>query len=344
MIANFNSEVVIGNGILKTYISDQSSSNFVLITTKTPYKLFRKYFKDANYAKIIIKSNDISEINAVADSFRPRKFQRVIAFGSGTTIDFAKALSSKIGGYLVAIPTILSCNAFATNKSVVRSNSKLVSITSKTPDKVIIDLDIIKLSQERYNFAGVADVLSIFTALFDWNLAVQSKMEDKNQLIENISQSLLESMMQRSSEIFTKRDVALKKLAQMLLISGYVTNLYGSGRPESGSEHMFARAIEESGRYYKKMLHGEAVLLGILLCSELQCQKNDYFYDIATRINLLTVLQGIRMDQKQIETYLLKASKIRRDRFTIFNKINLSQKMANTIVTKVLSKLKKWKI
>ena len=340
MIANFNSELILEVGAFDREIKKLSGSKVFLITSKTPYSLFKSSLKYLDYTKYLVKSNNLAEINNIVMSDIIDNFDVIIGFGSGTTIDFAKVVSFMKGKKLIAVPTILSSNVFATNKSVIVDKGKIKTISSKVPDKVIIDFKLIECTFERYSLIGLSDVLSIFTALFDWELAVKHKKEKDNLIIANLAKSLLYYIKKNYPIIFEKNSESLEKLATLLLLSGYLTNIYGSGRPESGSEHMFARALEECKVYRRKVLHGEAVLLGILLCSELQGQANKFVYEIAKKINLHDVLINIPLNEDIITDLLLRASKIRRKRYSIFNTIKINQDLARQIVQTVLYKLK----
>lgn len=338
MLSNYNSAVVIEPNILKVELDKLKNQKIVLLTTKSPCKLLKKYLQNLE-PKVLVASNDLSEINKIVSSKEVIDSDIIVGLGSGTVLDVSKVVSSKTQKKLIAIPTVLSCNVFATNKSVVLEKGKLKTINSKIPDKVIIDIEIIKLSDMRYTFAGIADVLSIITALHDWRLAFDSGKENYNYLIAEMGESLVRSAKQIYEKIFNQDSKAIEELAQMIIFSGYITNLYGCGRPESGSEHMFARAIEESNIYQKKLLHGEAVLLGILLSLELQGRRNNFIYDIAKKMGIKKIFDDLSITEEDIICYLLKASKIRRERFTIFNLVDLTYNKAKLIVKKVFSKI-----
>tara|TARA_Y100000310_G_C20685873_1_gene818952 strand:+ start:1632 stop:2543 length:912 start_codon:yes stop_codon:yes gene_type:complete len=291
-----------------------------------------------NYKPVLIETNDIIEIQKVASSPELRN-ATIIAVGSGTILDVAKVITSINNTKLIAIPSILSSNVFATNKSVILKEGTVKTIQSKIPDKIIIDIDLIKRAKPRYNWSGIADVLSIFTALYDWKLAMKENGEQDHKLARNLAESLLSTIHQTYPEILNLSDVGIKSLAECLVFSGYVTNLYGSGRPESGSEHMFSRAIEESLDFNKKILHGESVMLGILLTSELQGQNNDLIYDIANKMKLKSILRDLSLTEDKIVDYLLKASTIRRERFSIFNMVEVDRPKAVEMVERVMSRL-----
>ena len=128
---------------------------------------------------------------------------------------------------------MLSTNSYATNKVALMNNGKKMTLEAKMPDKIIIDNKILKLSKNE-NLYGLADVLSIYTALCDWKIANEDINEeiDKNiydradkllhEVLEFINNNSLEDIVENNMELF-----------KFIGIAGYITNLYGTGRPES---------------------------------------------------------------------------------------------------------------
>lgn len=336
--SNYASKVIIGKNAIEESFGKMEGCKSVILTTKNPYRLLEKNIQCLDAPVLFVESNNIRDIERLRDFKEIRNADTLCGVGAGTVIDVSKIISSELEKKLTVVPTALSCNVFATNKSVILDEGKAKTINSKIPDSVIIDPSIIMASDSRYYLAGIADILSIYTAMHDWKIAFKNKKENCNSLIGKMAQTLVNSTIKGYKELLRRDEQSIEKLAKLLLTSGYITNYYGSGRPESGSEHMFARAIEES-KHNKKLLHGEAVLLGILMSSELQGQENSFVYDIANRMNMLSLLDKAAVTEDDLANYLVKASTIRRERFTIFNTINLSEDYARCVVKKIISGL-----
>lgn len=87
---------------------------------------------------------------------------------------------------------------------------------------------------------GLCDLLSIHTALFDWNLSQNNNQENKNNLIYDIAQTLLN----HTFELIKPQDkIEITKIFELLLFSGYITNIMVVV-DDSGSEHIFAKYLE----------------------------------------------------------------------------------------------------
>ena len=175
--------------------------------------------------------------------------------------------------------------------------------------------------------------------MHDWDLARIHNDERENVTIRAVAESLLEPMLRLAPKLVQNDLAAIEELTQLLLLSGYITNMYGSGRPESGSEHMFARAIEGDPVYGRRLLHGEAVLLGILIIAELQGRPSEAILGIAQLSGLARRYEEAEMTEDDVVRFLITASTIRPERFCIFNIVHVDAEVAHNIVKRTLAKL-----
>ncbi len=337
MDATFNQRVVCGKGITAQELAQLPSA--CVISTKSAVRAFKQYLPESDYPTIIIRSNNQTEIERVVIQIQGSNCETIIGLGTGSAIDVSKVVADAVNKPLVCIPTGLSCNVFATNKSVICKQSAICTIVSKIPEIVIVDTNLLSLSDLRYTIAGIGDVLSVYTAMHDWDLARVHSDEPDNFTIRTVAESLIDPMVQLVPKLIQNDPSAIEQLTQLLLLSGYLTNMYGSGRPESGSEHMFARAIETDPVFGKRLLHGEAVLLGILLSAELQGRPSDAILGIAQMSGLRARYEDAELTENDMVKFLITASTIRPERFSIFNIVHLDATLAHDIVKRVLAKL-----
>ena len=95
----------------------------------------------------------------------------IIGFGGGTALDTAKYAAFVANVPYIAIPTALSNDGVCSPVSVLFSKgNRTHSFTSKTPDGLLIDTDIVLKSPRLLQEAGVGDIISNYTALYDWEL------------------------------------------------------------------------------------------------------------------------------------------------------------------------------
>lgn len=181
----------------------------------------------------------------------------IVGIGGGTAIDYAKYVAHHNDLYCIAIPSMLSTNVFATNKvAVIDSNGKHTE-DGKLPDSIMVDWGYLHQS-DRENLYGLVDVFSIYNALRDWLVAnVDIEVPIKSFIFSRAIDLLKSALVIAHDHIKGHGDI--REIFHVVREAGYITNDYGSGRPESGSEHIFASALES----VMPIPHALAVTLGI---------------------------------------------------------------------------------
>ena len=216
------------------------------------------------------------------------KGEVVYGIGGGLAVDTAKYVAAAKGLPLVALPTILSTDAFLTDATGVRENGCVHYLPSKAPDTVIVDMDVLCNAPASMRASGAADVLSIATALWDWQEAEKMGGNPSNQQLTphvvDIASTLLQTLLDNAREIGRGTPTGLKLLLDLLCMEVQLCYQCGHSRVEEGSEHYFVYALENHLTPAKEgsadsetinegsLLHGELVGLGILLMAVLQSQ------------------------------------------------------------------------
>ena len=309
---------------------DTLDKNKLLIFSPTSIKKIKisnKKIQMENWHNI---TKNKQKIDKYIESINSR-INEIITFGGGSVIDIGKYIAYKLNIKCTCIPSMLSTNSYATNKVAIIENEKKITLNAKMPDKIIIDNTFLKLSEEE-NLYGLADVLSIYTALYDWKIANEDINEKIDENIYAKAENLLVEVMNFiNTNSFDKITENNLKLFEFIGKAGYITNLYGTGRPESGSEHILAKEIESK----INIPHGISVSIGIIIMSIIQNQYNE---DIAKAIMKLKILdKGKEHDlNMKIIVESLKNIKKREDRYTI---INRNDKISN--INEVIQKFEK---
>ena len=208
----------------------------------------------------------------------------VYSVGGGLTADAAKYFAAKIGLPLVVIPTALSVDAFITAASGIRRNGCVYYVETKTPENLILDLDVIAAAPAAIRAAGVTDVMSIATGSWDWKFAHERRrnpagMEFIPWVYDN-AQSILRGVTDCAEAAGRGDRQGLKSLYDCLAMEVQLCNQIGHARPEEGSEHYFAYCVEQfTGPGWT---HGDLVGPGILLMAERQGQDT-HAYETALR-------------------------------------------------------------
>lgn len=198
-----------------------------------------------------------------------QNISKIVVIGASKILDQAKYLAYKLNIPLIAVPSILSTNAFSTEKSVLKVDGKATSVDAKVPNEVYIVDSLLEMAPQKYHRFGLIDVLSIYTATQDWDIAIKNK---KATLA--VEYFLAKSILEAFLHISTKLEINYYDTTKLLLHSGLVVSMHGDGRPESGSEHIIAKIIESKINCF----HAYSVSFGILMAMKLQ---NSWRKDVA---------------------------------------------------------------
>lgn len=277
MILDEHSEKDIGRlpSILTRAFADIEERREAVVVTTAPAWKAVDGIDIRPHQLLYVNGNTTAAMAAFADGCEG---EVVYGIGGGLAIDTAKYVASTNGLPLIAIPTILSTDAFLTDATGVRENGCVQYLPTKTPDTVIVDMDVLCSAPATMRASGAADVLSIATALWDWREAEKMGKNPSDQQITPqtvaIGETLLQTLLENAREIGNGTPDGLKLLLDLLCMEVQLCNLCGHSRVEEGSEHYFTYALERhlTSASSGDILHGELVGLGILLMATLQSQ------------------------------------------------------------------------
>tara|TARA_B100000941_G_C28498642_1_gene552573 strand:- start:613 stop:1725 length:1113 start_codon:yes stop_codon:yes gene_type:complete len=281
--------IFIGNNLLckfnkyqKKYL--KNTNKILIITTKNiPLKYLinlKKNIKDIKIYTVIfpdgekIKSN--SYVTKITNILSKNNFSRsdcVVAIGGGVVGDLSGYAASifKRGINLVQVPTTLlsQVDSSVGGKTAINNNhGKNIIGTFYQPDFVLIDIDTLNSLPKREMSAGFAEILK-YSLILDKNFFYWLKQKG-HLILKNKNKNIILTAIYKSC-IF-KANVVNKDEFE---------NNY---RAILNFGHTFAHSIETITKYSKKIIHGEAVLIGMMVASRLSNQlgylKNDDLQDI----------------------------------------------------------------
>lgn len=266
-------------GNLRKLFREKVDENSILIASATS---LRKMYNTRLLSLRDIASRQIVwGTNKSFDGYNSlSKVDTYIGFGGGTAIDIAKYLATVNNARCIAIPSMLSTNAFATNKVAKVTLDNKITVDAVLPEEIWYDDEVINLSK-RENIFGLADAFSIYTALYDWEIS--------NEKINHDIYKRSWDTYVRALDFVHERKSSQREIFDILLEAGYVTNDYGSGRPESGSEHIIAKEIEK----LVKVPHALAVVCGICIASLVQNRPSDEYADNYTAFDAMGLFKAI---------------------------------------------------
>ena len=302
---NSNYSVLIGKNILKEIpkkikiLCPKAKKIALVVDKKIPNK-FR------NKLKVILKNYDIylfeysvsekfksfSNVNKLVEKCLSYNFNRndiLISFGGGILGDLGAFAASiiKRGINFINIPTTLLAQVDSAVGGKTGVNSKLgknLIGTFYQPKLVLSDVEVLKSLPSRELICGYAEILKHSLILknnfFNW----LEKYSD--QILINRNLDYLKEAIVRSCKVkiyFVNKDVNEKNI-RMILNFG----------------HTFAHAIEVENNYSKKINHGEAVIIGIMMAVKLSYIKKICNLKTLTQLKKIYQYNDLKYDVKKI--------------------------------------------
>ena len=251
----------------------KKNKNFFLIDKKVFY-IFKKLknYKNQNY--IIIncseKIKNFANYERISEKILKTGIDRnstIVAIGGGTLGDLSGFIASTIlrGVNLILIPTTLLSQVDSSvggkNGINTKSGKNLVG-TFYQPKSVIIDPNILSTLSKRELLSGYAEIIKHGIIndekFFYW-------LSDNSKKIFELDNNILSQAIYKS--ILIKRKFVLRDEKEKL------KNSYSRAILNFG--HTFGHALETFYKFNKKLTHGEAISIGMIIATSLS-QKLGY--------------------------------------------------------------------
>lgn len=273
---------------------------------------------------------DVGKTDLLVEKLKKKQpeITAVLAIGGGGTIDVAKYLAKSLNQTLVVVPTLLSSDAMATGYSILWDGSRNRAIQTMVPSIIIGDYEILKNQPKRFVAAGTGDMLSKYSALFDWRLGFWLGGDTYNDFAMNVAQSVTELLKKRIADVARMNYIGIETLFLAEVTDGYLMEVSGTTRVAAGSEHLFTFAAEtltESG------LHGELCGLGTIMMTYLQKKsgKNEVI-KLLEAVGAPTNAAALDMKPETVVKALMIAHKMR-SWYTILGSNGLSEGSAERL-------------
>jgi len=317
-------EVHAGHGVISKIVDICDVFEFqaecVIITGKETYNIagekVESLLEEANYSPqiLIVDESNLENLQIVEDFTKECKADFILGVGGGSKIDLAKKASYDLKLPFISIPTLASHDGVVSPRASFKNDGKSISMDASVPIGIVADTSIILKSPYKYLTAGAADVISNMTAVKDWELAYRAGKEEFSRSATTLSIYSAESILRHVDLIKPESEEAIWHVVKALIVSGIGMSIAGSSRPASGSEHLFAHALEEISD--KKLLHGERVGVGTILMMYLQDRNWQRIKESLEKIGAPSNASDLNVSEEDIIEALTIAHTIR-DRYTI---------------------------
>jgi glycerol-1-phosphate dehydrogenase [NAD(P)+] len=190
-----------------------------------------------------VTNNDIDNIFQSALSL-PGATSAVVAVGGGKVIDYCKYAGFILQIPVISVPTAVSNDGFASPVSSLLVNGKRKTMRAKIPYGVVIDTGIVKRSPAKFTLSGIGDMVSKYTAIYDWKLSYRKTGESVNDFAVLISNNSVDNLANYGHKNIEDLEF-IKLLCGSLVMSGIAMEVSGSSRPASGAEHLISHAYDK---------------------------------------------------------------------------------------------------
>jgi 3-dehydroquinate synthase len=357
---NSNYSILIGRNVLNK-ISSQiknlcpSAQKIALVIDKNvPNKFKIKLKKNLNKYKIYTFECSVNEkfksfknVNNLVEKCLVHNFNRndiLISLGGGILGDYCAFAASiiKRGINFINIPTTLLAQVDSSIGGKTGVNSKLgknLIGSFYQPKLVISDIEILKSLPKRELICGYAEILKHALILkgnfFKW------LKNNSNELLKSRNLNLLKKAVIESCKIklyFVNKDI-FEKNNRMILNFG----------------HTFAHAIEAQNKYSKRINHGEAVIMGMMMATKFSYLKKICNLNTLNELKEIYDSNNLKYDIKKFfkkNEYQKIANYMSADKKNNDKKINLillkkiglttkpnTYKISNTELKKIFNKI-----
>jgi glycerol dehydrogenase-like iron-containing ADH family enzyme len=288
-----------GRGIIREMSAEWGGC--LVITQPPVWQAAQKMMANKPAALHFVSSMD--RATAEAAEKKMSSAETIVGIGGGAALDMAKYVAWKRGKPPVLAPGIASVDACVTNTIAVRDDGRVRYLGFVIPAAVVCDFTLMRKAPKYLNRAGVGDLLSIHTALFDWKLAAAAGEVEFDQGTADHAAALVDVVEEAAPYIRDVTDDALKFMIEAYAAENALCLREGHSRPEEGSEHFLAYNLEH--RTGKSFVHGELVCLGTLILARLQQNQPERIAAILRDTGVRFQPRELGLPRREIEQALL---------------------------------------
>lgn len=217
---------------------------------------------------------DVRHLESLVDEGVADTGEVVVGIGGGTALDTAKFVAVRTGRPLIQVPSITSVDAGFTDAVGVRVDGRVRYIAKVVPEVVVIDTALIRSAPPHLNRAGIGDVLSCHTGLWDWRLASHAGHGHPWRAdLAELGAGLLVELEAAAADIEAVTNTGVRWLTDAYRRIGAACAEAGHSRFEEGSEHFWAYAYEHAtGAHH---VHGELIAFAVVALAHVQGNDPD---------------------------------------------------------------------
>lgn len=312
----------IGNGTvfsLERILKQHGFVNAVFLFDDFTYQTYLEdILESISSTKIttVLLPPDLDIQDLIKTAFEMERFDVVIAMGGGTVIDYGKYIAFSRQSPFLSIPTSASNDGFASSNCSLVVNKKKTTVPARVPYGIIADLEIIQHVPDRFILAGIGDLMSNITALYDWEFEEKNGVTRVNHFAYMLSKKAVNSFI-RTPMTDIKNQLFLKELISSLTLGGISTVISGNSSPISGSEHLISHALDKISM--QPQMHGIQVGIATYIMANIQNHRAERMNKIFMRTGFFDYVKGLGLKKEEYRRAIEMAPRIKPNRYTFLH-------------------------
>jgi glycerol-1-phosphate dehydrogenase [NAD(P)+] len=157
-----------------------------------------------------------------------------------------------------------------------------VSISSKCPNAIIGDIDVLRAAPEKMLASGLGDMLAKYVSVAEWRISNLINGEYYCEKVANDMKKALFDCVKNTDKLFTRDEESVEAVFRGLVASGCAMEYAGVSRPASGVEHYISHVLDMRGIEFGSSVetHGIQCAVATLTASRLYHTLKSYKPDI----------------------------------------------------------------
>lgn len=186
-----------------------------------------------------------SQANDLRQLVEKNDYDLILGVGGGRVLDTAKYVASRTSLNYLALPTVVSNDGLASPISILYTEGRSRSYSASTPTGILLDRTVIRQADPKFVLSGVGDIISNFSALLDWKLAIKHGKERPSSFAKLLAETAVSNLIELAIE--PSSDRYIETYVNSIILCGLSMAISGNSRPCSGAEHLLSHAIVQHG-------------------------------------------------------------------------------------------------